>query len=78
MSAQGTIPVVFNRYVPSGEMYLLNESKIELVSRAAPQWFNRDGTVFLRELDEDSYEARYGCYSDLFVQPFYQGILTGI
>ena len=78
VSAQGTIPVVFNRYVPSGEMYLLNESKIELVSRAAPQWFNRDGTVFLRELDEDSYEARYGCYSDLFVQPFYQGILTGI
>ena len=78
VSAQGTIPVVFNRYVPTGEMYLLNEDKIELVSRAAPQWFNRDGTVFLRENDEDTYEARYGCFSDLFVQPFYQGIITGI
>lgn len=77
VSAQGTIPVIFNRYVPEDQIYLLNEDKIELVSRAAPQWFDRDGTVFLRE-DEDSYEARYGCYSDLFIQPFYQGIITDL
>ena len=77
VSAQGTIPIIFNRYVPEDQIYLLNEDKIELVSRAAPQWFDRDGTVFLRE-DEDSYEARYGCYSDLFIQPFYQGIITDL
>ena len=78
VSPQGTIPIVFNRYVKEGDLYLLNEDKIELVSRAAPQWFNRDGTVFLRETDEDTYEARYGCFSDLFIQPFYQGVITGL
>ena len=78
VSPQGTIPVVFNRYVPAGQLYLLNENKIELCMRAAPQWLDRDGTVFLREQDLDSYEARYGLYTDLFIQPFYQGIITGL
>ena len=75
---KGPIPIIHNRFVPAEQMYVLNEDKIELFCRHKPKWFSRDGTVFLREKDGDAYEARYGVFCDLLVNPFYQGIVKGV
>ena len=75
---KGPIPIIHNRYVPEEELYVLNEDKIELHCRHKPKWFDRDGTVFLREKDDDAYEARYGVFCDLLIHPFYQGIVKGV
>jgi hypothetical protein len=75
MSADGAIPVMASRFVEDDEMYFLNDKHIELHCRPGGfEWFDEDGTVFLRETT-DSYEARYGGYSQLFVNPHFQGIL---
>jgi hypothetical protein len=75
MSADGPIPVVADRFMDAGEIFALNTSHIELHSRpGGMEWFDEDGTVFLRE-SGDSYEARYGGYCELFVNPHFQGRL---
>jgi hypothetical protein len=75
MSADGPIPVVASRFMNADEMFFLNESHIELHCRPGGfEWFDDDGTVFLRETG-DSYEARYGGYGELFVNPHFQGRL---
>lgn len=78
MSADGPIPVVASRFVDGDKMYFLNESHIELNLRPGGfEWFDEDGTVFLRETS-DAYEARYGGYGQSFINPHFQGYLYGL
>lgn len=78
MSADGAIPVFASRYVDDDKMYFLNDDHIELHLRPGGfEWFDEDGTVFLRE-SSDSYEARYGGYGELFVNPHFQGYLHNL
>ena len=78
MSPDGAIPVVASRFVSDDNMLFLNDKHIELCCRPGGfEWFDEDGTVFLRE-SGDSYEARYGGYCDFFVNPHFQGILSGL
>ena len=78
MSADGAIPCVADRFMDNGAIYALNTKHIELHQRpSGMEWFADDGTVFLRE-STDSYEARYGGYAELFVNPHFQGQLTGL
>ena len=77
-SPDGDIPVVMSRFMDSDKMYFLNESHIELCLRPGGfEWFDDDGTVFLRE-SGDSYEARYGGYGQLYVNPHFQGYLHSL
>jgi len=78
MSPDGAIPVMASRFVSDDNMLFLNDKHIELACRPGGfEWFDEDGTVFLREAG-DSYEARYGGYCDFFVNPHFQGILSGL
>lgn len=78
MSPDGVIPVVASRFVSDEKMLFLNTKHIELACRPGGfEWFDEDGTVFLRE-SGDSYEARYGGYCDLFINPHFQGQLDNL
>ena len=75
ISPDGPIPVIPSRFVDSDKMYFLNDNHLELHLRPGGlEWFDEDGTVFLRE-STDSYEARYGGYGQFFVNPHFQGYL---
>ena len=78
MSPDGVIPVVASRFVSDEKMLFINTKHIELACRPGGfEWFDEDGTVFLREA-ADSYEARYGGYADLFINPHFQGQLDNL
>ena len=78
MSADGEIPVITSRFIDSDEVFFLNTKHIELHLRPGGfEWFDEDGTVFLREAG-DSYEARYGGYGQSFINPHFQGLLSGL
>lgn len=78
MSPEGEIPVLSSRFLDSDKMYFLNDDHLELHLRPGGfEWFDEDGTVFLRETS-DSYEARYGGYGQSFINPHFQGYLYGL
>jgi hypothetical protein len=78
MSADGELPVLTSRFIDSDKMYFLNDDQLELHLRPGGfEWFDEDGTVFLREAS-DSYEARYGGYGQSFINPHFQGYLYGL
>lgn len=75
ISPDGVIPVIASRFLDSDKVYFLNDNHIEFHLRPGGfEWFDEDGTVFLREAS-DSYEARYGGYGQFFVNPHFQGYL---
>jgi hypothetical protein len=78
MSADGVIPVMTSRFIDSDQVFFLNTNHIELHLRPGGfEWFDEDGTVFLREAS-DSYEARYGGYGQTFINPHFQGLLDNL
>ena len=75
MSADGAIPVIPDRFMDGDKVYALNSNHIELhMTPGGFEWFDEDGTVFLRDAT-DAYSARYGGYAELFVNPHFQGEL---
>lgn len=75
----GTIPIMPSRFMDSDKIYALNDNHISLHSAPGGlEWFDEDGTVFLRVADVDAYEARYGGYCQLYVNPHFQGVVTGL
>jgi hypothetical protein len=78
LSADGVIPVFSSRFMDSNKVYALNDDHMELHCRPGGfEWFDEDGTVFLRE-STDSYEARYGGYCEFYVNPHFQGELHSL
>lgn len=78
MTPEGAIPMVASRFVDDDQIYFLNDDHLELRLRPGGfEWFDDDGTVFLRE-SGDSYEARYGGYGEFFVNPHFQGLLDNL
>lgn len=74
MSTAGIVPVVYDRFVKDDEIWLLNDNYITLTMRpGGAQWFEEDGTVFLRDTGSDSYSARYGLYGELYIIPTFHG-----
>ena len=79
LSSDGVIPVVMDRFMDADEVFFLNTKHIELHCRPGGfEWFDEDGTVFLREASADAYSARYGGYAELFVNPHFQGRLHSL
>lgn len=74
MSTAGIVPVVYDRFVKDDEIWLLNDNYITMCMRSGgAQWFEEDGTVFLRDTGSDSYSARYGLYGELYIIPTFHG-----
>jgi hypothetical protein len=79
MSADGPIAVFPDRFCPDEKMYFLNDDHIEYHLRPGGfEWFDEDGTVFLRQASADAYDARYGGYGQLFINPHFQGLLDNL
>lgn len=70
--------IVTNRFAKKGKVYLLNTKYIERHHRPDFGWFDEDGTVFMREQDEDQYEARYGGYWEHLMVPTAHGIIHNL
>ena len=74
----GDIKIMRSRFVEDDRMYFINSNHCELKHMGGFGWFTDDGTVFLRENDRDSYEARFGGYMELWAPPTFHGVITGL
>jgi hypothetical protein len=79
MSTAGVVAVVYDRFVKDDEIWLLNDNYITITMRpGGVQWFEEDGTVFLRDTGSDSYSARYGGYMENYVIPTFHGQIKNL
>lgn len=79
MSSSGkAVAMVADRFCDADRVYCLNDDHIEICHRPDFGWFDDDGTVFLRDADSDSYSARYGGYLQVFINPAFHGVITGL
>ena len=78
MTSKGPIGIFPERFCEDDRMYFLNDDHIEIRHRPDFGWFDDDGTVFLRKADSDAYEARYGGYMEVYINPTFQGVLTNL
>ncbi len=77
-SAAGLVPIFPERFIADDRVYYLNDNFIEMHHRPDFGWFDDDGSVFMRKADDDAYEARYGGYMELMVEPVFHGVRTGL
>jgi hypothetical protein len=77
MSTRGPIGIFAERFCEDDRMYFLNDNHIEIYHRPDFGWFDDDGTVFLRT-SGDQYEARYGGYLQVYIQPSFHGVLSNL
>lgn len=78
MTSRGAIGMFVDRFCDEDKIYFLNNEHITRYHRPDFGWFDDDGTVFLRTVDEDSYEARYGGYFENLIDPTFQGVLYNL
>lgn len=78
MSIDGPIGIFPERFVEDDRIYLLNDSHIHIKHRPDFGWFDDDGTVFLRKANADAYEARYGGYLQIYINPCFHGVIKGL
>ena len=78
MSSAGSIGIFPERFCDDDRVYFLNDNYIHIHHRPDFGWFDDDGTVFLRLANEDAYEARYGGYLEVFINPAFQGVLKNL
>lgn len=78
MSVDGPVGIFPERFCDDDRLYLLNDAHIHIHHRPDFGWFDDDGTVFLRKANSDSYEARYGGYLQVYINPCFHGVITGL
>lgn len=78
MSVDGPIGIFPERFVEDDRIYLLNDSHIEIKHRPDFGWFDDDGTIFLRKPSHDAYEARYGGYLQVYINPVFHGVIKDL
>ena len=78
MSTSGPVAVVAERFCEDDRMYFLNDNYIEIYHRPDFGWFDDDGTVFLRKASSDEYEARYGGYLQVYIDPNFHAVITAL
>lgn len=78
MSSQGPVGIFPERFMEDDQVYFLNDEHIVIHHAPKFGWFDDDGTVFLRVADTDAYEARYGGYLQVYVNPCFHGVLYGL
>ena len=78
MSIDGPVGIFPERFVEDDRLYLLNDAHIHIHHRPDFGWFDDDGTVFLRKATSDAYEARYGGYLQIYINPCFHGVMSGL
>lgn len=78
MSTSGPVAVVAERFCEDDRMYFLNDNYIHIHHRPDFGWFDDDGTVFLRKAASDEYEARYGGYLQVYIDPNFHAVITNL
>ena len=78
MSTSGPVGIFPERFADEDKVYALNDNHIHIHHRPDFGWFDDDGTVFLRQADLDGYEARYGGYLEIYINPAFQGVIEGL
>jgi hypothetical protein len=78
MSVDGPVGIFPERFCDDDRVYFLNDSHIHIHHRPDFGWFDDDGTVFLRKALSDAYEARYGGYLQVYINPCFHGVITGL
>lgn len=79
MGTSGTVGIFVDRFCPEDKIFFLNDKFIHRYHRpGGVEWFQDDKTVFLRTVDEDVLEARYGGYFENFITPTAHGVLHNL
>jgi hypothetical protein len=78
VGSMGNINCFQHRFLRDDLVIGINTNEAELRHVKKPGWAARDNTVFLRMADYDGYEARYVCYSENCINPFYAGFIYGL
>jgi len=79
MGTSGSVGIFVDRFCPEDKIFFLNDKYIQRYHRpGGAEWFQDDKTVFLRTVDEDVLEARYGAYMENFITPSFHGVLYNL
>ena len=79
MGPSGSVGIFVDRFCPEDKIFFLNDKHIHRYHRpGGAEWFQDDKTVFLRTVDEDVLEARYGAYMENFITPSAHGVLFNL
>ena len=79
MSASGAIPIVADRFVAKDTIFALNTNKIEAMHAPDFGWMSEEGEpIFLRRDTADRYQARYGGYMNIFIEPRFHGVIKSL
>ena len=79
MGTAGSVGIFVDRFCPEDKIFFLNDKYIHRYHRpGGAEWFQDDKTVFLRTVDEDVIEARYGSYMENFITPTFHGVLHNL
>lgn len=79
MGTAGAVGIFVDRFCPEDKIFFLNDKHIHRYHRpGGAEWFQDDKTVFLRTVDEDVLEARYGAYMENFITPTAHGVLFNL
>jgi hypothetical protein len=79
MGTAGAVGIFVDRFCPEDKIFFLNDKHIHRYHRpGGAEWFQDDKTVFLRTVDEDVLEARYGAYMENFITPSAHGVLFNL
>jgi hypothetical protein len=79
MGTSGAVGIFVDRFCPEDKIFFLNDKYIQRYHRpGGAEWFQDDKTVFLRTVDEDVLEARYGAYMENFITPSAHGVLFNL
>lgn len=78
ISDSGPIGIFADKMCDDDRVYAVNTDFVEAHHRPDFGWFDDDGTVFLRQANEDAYGARYGGYYENYIIPSFQGVVTGL
>ena len=79
MGTSGAVGIFVDRFCPEDKIFFLNDKYIQRYHRpGGAEWFQDDKTVFLRTVDEDVLEARYGAYMENFITPSFHGVLHNL
>ncbi len=79
MGTSGSVGIFVDRFCDEDKIYFLNDKYLQRYHRpGGAEWFQDDKTVFLRTVDEDVLEARYGAYMENYITPTAHGVLYNL
>lgn len=78
LTSRGPIQVFADKFCKDDEMYFLNMDKVDRYQMPNSGWFAKDGTTFLREVDDDQMEARNIWRGENYIPLAWMGYMNGL